>query len=290
MPRPYPSGPAIYFEGTLRLPALSEWAGNLSVPSKLATFFNILDTHDGVGLMGVRGILPKEDIDFIIQQAKGHGAYISYKMGENRIEEPYEINTTWWSAINRDDSDENLALQVKRYFASRSIQLVIQGIPAVYAHGAIGTPNDHDLVRNTKHNRDVNRGVIDSNAVVDDLKDPHSKISIISREGPKFNLTHTKQRAFHPNGPQYVLMISPDVFTVLRVSPESDQHILTMTNVTSRICTIEIPLSELSVQETRWHDLLSEKEWKAEGKELSITLQPYDVIWLKPSSELNTVF
>ena len=270
--------------------ALSEWAGNLSAPSKLATFFNILDTHDGVGLMGVRGILPKEDIDFIIQRAKGHGAYISYKMGENRIEEPYEINTTWWSAINRDDSDENLALQVKRYFASRSIQLVIQGIPAVYAHGAIGTPNDHDLVRNTKHNRDVNRGVIDSNAVVDDLKDPHSKISIISREGPKFNLTHTKQRAFHPNGAQYVLMISPDVFTVLRVSPESDQHILTMTNVTSRICTIEIPLSELSVQETRWHDLLSEKEWKAEGKELSITLQPYDVIWLKPSSELNTVF
>lgn len=267
--------------------ALSEWADNLKTPSELTTFFNMLDTHDGVGLMGVRGILPKEDIDFIIQRAKEHGAYISYKMGENRVQEPYEMNTTWWSAINREESDEDHAFQVKRYLASRSVQLAIQGVPAIYAHGAIGTPNDHDLVRKTKHNRDVNRGVIDSRTVAEGLKDPHSKISLLRRLSPKLNLKRTTERAFHPQGVQHVLMISSDVFSVLRTSPEGDQHILTMTNVTSWVTTLEISLSEIGIQETRWYDLVSEQEWKAEEKKLSITLQPYDVIWLKPFSELN---
>ncbi|NOQ85879.1 MAG: sugar phosphorylase, partial [Deltaproteobacteria bacterium] len=83
------------------------------------------------------------------------------------------------------------------------------------------------------------------------------------------------------------LMISPNVFTVFRTSPEGDQHILTMTNVTSRECHMEIPLLELNMEETRWYDLLSEKEWMAEDKKLSLTFKPYDIIWLKPFSEFK---
>lgn len=75
-------------------------------------------------------------------------------------------------------------------------------------------------------------------------------------------------------------MISPDVFMVLRISPERDEHILTITNVTNRVCTIEIPLSELNVEQTRWYDLIGEKEWIVENDKLSITLRPYDVMWL----------
>ena len=44
---------------------LSKWAEKVKEPSKAATFFNMLDTHDGIGLMGVKGILPKEDINLI---------------------------------------------------------------------------------------------------------------------------------------------------------------------------------------------------------------------------------
>ena len=57
----------------------------------------------------------------LVERAREHGAYISNKATHDG-EEPYEINTTWWSAINQDGSDEPLALQVKRYVASRSIQ------------------------------------------------------------------------------------------------------------------------------------------------------------------------
>ena len=267
--------------------AISNWARNLKEPSKTATFFNMLDTHDGIGLMGVKDILPEEDIDLLTQKAKERGALISYKMTENHTEEPYEINSTWWSAVNGEGDNENIAFQVKRYIASRSIAMVLQGVPAAYLHGVIGTPNDHDLVKKTGVRRDVNRGVIDSKQMAEALKDPHSKNSYLRQGNRQLVLTRTRQRAFHPHGDQRVLMISPNIFIVLRTSPEGDHHILAMTNVTNKTSTIEIPLSELTVKETRWNDLLSGKEWRAEDKQFSITLQPYDVVWLKPVSELK---
>jgi sucrose phosphorylase len=266
---------------------LSKWAENVKEPSKAATFFNMLDTHDGIGLMGVKGILSKEDIDFIVQSVKEHGALISYKMTEQRTEEPYEMNSTWWSAINGDDCDEDIALQVKRYIASRSIALVLQGVPATYIHGAVGTPNDHNLAKKTGVNRDVNRGTIDSAAVAEAFKDPRSKNALLRKDNSRLGLIRISQRPFHPHGGQRILMTSPAIFTVFRTSPEEDQHVLTMTNVTNSEHTIEILLSELSVEKTRWYDLVSEKEWKAQNDKLSVTLQPYDVIWLKPLSELK---
>jgi sucrose phosphorylase len=206
-------------------------------------------------------------------------------MTEQRTEEPYEMNSTWWSAINGDDCDEDIALQVKRYIASRSIALVLQGVPATYIHGAVGTPNDHNLAKKTGVNRDVNRGAIDSAAVAEAFKDPRSKNALLRKDNSRLGLIRISQRPFHPHGGQRILMTSPAIFTVFRTSPEEDQHVLTMTNVTNEKCTIEIPLSELSLEEARWYDLVSEKEWKAENSILSITLQPYDVMWLKPLSE-----
>ncbi|MEA3347990.1 MAG: alpha-glucosidase C-terminal domain-containing protein [Pseudomonadota bacterium] len=78
-------------------------------------------------------------------------------------------------------------------------------------------------------------------------------------------------------------MLSSDIFTVLKTSPEKDQHILTMTNVTNRVCHIEISLDELNIEGERWLDLLAEQEWSAIEAKLLVELQPYDVIWLTPA-------
>ena len=105
--------------------------------------------------MGAKEILSKQEINFLIESARDKGAYVSYKMTEGRIEEPYEINTTWWSAVNGDHNEEDMTLQAKRYLASRSIALVLQGVPGLYAHGAIGSSNDHELVKKTKMDREM---------------------------------------------------------------------------------------------------------------------------------------
>jgi len=180
-----------------------------------------------------------------------------------------------------------MAFQVNRFVASRAIALVLQGVPGIYLHSLLGTRNDIEAVLETDSKRAINRTIINVEAITEALKEPLSKISQINQELSKLITIRTKQRAFHPNGDQHVLFPSPNIFTVLRISPEGDQHILTLTNVTSKVCDIEVPLSELGSSETHWCDIASRKEWIVENQKLHITLHPYDVIWLEPFSEIE---
>jgi sucrose phosphorylase len=266
---------------------LSNWAKSLKQVSNTTTFFNFLDSHDGIGLMAVKNILREEDINYMIERAKKHGGYISYKTAEDGTEVPYEINITWYSALNLKGSDEDISFQVKRFIASRSIALVIQGVPGIYLHSLFGTHNDHEAVEDTHRKRAINRTVVDADSIMQSMNYPHSKKSRINRDLGRLIEIRTKKQAFHPNGDQKTLMISPNVFTVLRTSPEMDQHILTMTNVTSKECHLEILLSEIDSSESQWYDLISEKALLAENQKLRVKLQPYDVVWLQPSAELE---
>lgn len=265
---------------------LSEWAAGLVYPSKTTTFFNMLDTHDGVGLQGVKNILSRGQIDAIIKKAtEEHRAFVSYKTGEDGKDEPYEINTTWFGALNPEDCGEDLIFQVRRFVASRCITYVLRGVPATYLHGLIGTGNNPEVVEKTGHNRDINRILIDEADLDRDRENPHSKLSIIASQILRPAELRVNEKAFHPNGEQKVLMISPSVFTVLRVSPDGSEQILTLVNVTRKNCDLRISLSEHGLKEKKWADLISEKEYKTEEGSLSIFLQPYDVVWLKPGDQ-----
>ena len=264
--------------------ALSRWAGTLDTGSETTTFFNFLDSHDGIGIMAVKNILRKKEIDHIVHRAKEHGGFISYKTGAGGTEEPYEINITWFSALNREGA-EDVAFQVKRFVASRIISFVLQGVPGIYLHSLIGTPNDIATVYLTASKRDINRSVIDGKAFAEALEDPLSKISRISRELGRLTAIRTRKRAFHPRGKQKILTVSPHIFAVYRISPEEDEHILSLINVSDRVCRVEIPLSELDAETDHWVDLVSEMEWMADEGKLYLSLQPYDVIWLTPLEE-----
>jgi sucrose phosphorylase len=269
--------------------ALSHWAKDLIPPSPLTTFFNILDTHDGIGLLGVKNILPKEDIDNIVQTARKHGAFISYKSGGNGEKEPYEINTTWFSALNFDhsNSNEDIAFKVKRFVASRSIALVLRGVPGIYFHGLIGTGNDIETARKTKSKRDINRKQIQAKDILTQREDSQSKLSHINEQLRPLLEIRVSQSAFHPAGEQKVFSLTPGIFAVLRISPSQEQHILTLTNVANRVCNIEIPLAELGVEEINWYDLVGNRGWIAHENKLKLTLEPYDVVWLIPFIELE---
>ena len=261
---------------------LSRWAESLEPPSDTAAFFNILDTHDGIGLMGAREILSGEDIDLIVKTAKDRGASISTKMTEDRTEEPYEINTTWWSAVNDDRGRESLALRVRRYAASRSIALALRGVPGIYVHGFLGTANDHERVKETGVKRDINRAFISREDVDRDLADPRSKLSLLRGHNARLHLARTRHRAFHPRGPQKVLHLASEIFAVVRRSPEGQESVLAMTNVTGREVRLKVPLADVGVEARLWQDLLTKKAWEARRGVLDLTLGPYGVLWLAP--------
>lgn len=264
--------------------ALSAWAEGLEPPSAQTHFFNMLDTHDGVGLQGARGILTPEQIASLTDRALEHGAYVSYKAGAVG-EEPYEVNTTWWSAVNRDGSEDPIAFQVQRYVATRSIALMLQGIPGIYTHGALALPNDHRLAEQTGVKRDVNRGFIDPELYRQQLHVPGSKRWLLRLQLRELSRHRTQSRAFHPRGSQQVLRSSPAVFALLRTSPEGDRHVLAMTNVTDGIVRVEYSHAELGLPERLWHDMVSGDQQLADDEGLSVELGPYEVCWLIPASE-----
>jgi sucrose phosphorylase len=263
--------------------ALTQWARNIDTPSDQTTFFNILDTHDGIGLMGARGILPEEDIRFIVDTSIERGALVSYNMAPGCMEEPYEINSTWWSLINPESCKDGLELQVKRYLASRSIVMMIKGVPGIYIHGALGSVNDYRAFEASGVKRDINRGIIEAGDVRKSLEDPNSKLSLIFKLGIGHMRARREQRAFHPQGTQRVLALSASVFAVLRISPEGDRHILTITGITDRTVEVSVSLKDFGVKDTHWEDIADGRSFVAEGDVLRLTVEPYDVMWLKPS-------
>jgi sucrose phosphorylase len=176
---------------------LNAWARELTPPSDTTAFFNFLDSHDGIGLMAVKNILSKKEIGLIIRKATERGGLVSYKAGENGQKEPYEINITWFSALNEDAGGDDIAFQVRRLVASRIIALVLKGVPGIYLHSLIGTKNDIEAVMATKSNRDINRTIIDHKVINEALKDRLSKISRINMELGRLMTLRTEQRAFH---------------------------------------------------------------------------------------------
>ncbi|MDD5476227.1 MAG: alpha-amylase family glycosyl hydrolase [Syntrophales bacterium] len=266
---------------------LTRWAENIAYPSERTTYLNILDTHDGIGLPGIKGILPEEEMDFLISSARQHGACISYWGTDESSKAPYEINSTWYSALNLDSVNEDRSFQVKRFVASRSIALALKGIPGIYLHGFIGSRSDIQLALRTGVKRDVNRSIIDETQLTRAIVEPGSKLHhIIDRLGRLLEI-RVRHESFHPNGAQRVLSLGPDVFALMRISPSDSMHILAITNVTERRSRIEISCGELGFVESQWYDLVAGRGLVVRDGKLAVELEPYDVLWLAPFSEIE---
>jgi sucrose phosphorylase len=271
-----------FYTGDTRI--LAEWAGTITTPSETATFFNFLDSHDGIGLLGAKNILSPKELDRICRHAADHGGFISYKTSQDGTEVPYEVNMTWYSALNKKQDGDPLRTQIKRFIASRAVALVLQGVPGIYLHSLFGTHNDHAAVEATRENRVINRAIVDLPSLLRSMRHPKSKKYRINQELGKMIQVRTTHRAFHPNGAQEILSLSSAVFAVKRTSPEGDRFVVSLTNVTNFKCTVQIPLREVGGLEGPWHDLLSGKEFSTKQGLIHVSLQPYDVLWLIPST------
>lgn len=262
---------------------LTSWAGSLKKVSDTATYFNFLDSHDGVSLQGAMNILGEEGMALIERHSVDHGGIISYKDKGDGTKVSYEVDITWFSAINKDDGKESLDDQINRFLASRSIALVLMGIPGVYLHGLLGSKNDTEAVMEGKSARSINRKSLNKNALIETLNCKDSiTYQISSRYGTMIS-KRIKEKAFHPNAEQKVLSISDSVFSVLRTSTDRLDHILTITNITKNKLSIEFYLKEVGVTATSWIDVLSGKTYNSPEGKLTFNIDRFEVLWLKAS-------
>jgi sucrose phosphorylase len=112
--------------------------------------FTTLDTHDGIGVVDVQGLMTGDQIkqtkellfarDAIVKKIHSTLTYKNLDI--------YQINCTYYSALgNNDDA----------YIIARAVQIFAPGIPQVYYVGLLAGKNDIELVESTQHGRDINR-------------------------------------------------------------------------------------------------------------------------------------
>jgi sucrose phosphorylase len=112
--------------------------------------FTTLDTHDGIGIVDVKDLLPDEEIEKVKEQMYAEGANVKkiYSSEAYNNLDIYQVNTTYYSALgNNDDA----------YLLARAIQFFAPGIPQVYYVGMFAGKNDTELLERTKNGRDINR-------------------------------------------------------------------------------------------------------------------------------------
>ncbi len=258
---------------------LTSWAKGLEYFSESASYFNFLDSHDGIGVMGVKDILSSEEINDMCKKVLEHGGRISHKKDSDGSHTPYEMNITFYSALNRGDYEKDADFRVKRYLAARSIPLVLKGVPGVYLHGLLGSKNDIEAVLEGQESRSINRKNLNKTELVQMLEDPETTTHKVSSRLTRMIKIRTREKVFHPNAAQKVLDASSKFFSVVRSN--EGEYIIAIANVASEEQIFELDLREVGLKCRSWHNILWDQDFKAENNKLSLTIGPYDVKWLK---------
>lgn len=116
----------------------------------------VLDTHDGIGIIDVAregdqaGLLSDEAVDSLVETVheKTGGTSRSASGYAASNLDVYQVNSTFYDALGRDDVD---------YLLARAIQFFAPGTPQVYYVGLLAGTNDLELVGKTGVGRDINR-------------------------------------------------------------------------------------------------------------------------------------
>ena len=261
---------------------LSEWAAGLHAPSDSTTFFNFLASHDGVGVRPVEGILSQLEVQALVERTLANGGYVSYKTNPDGSRSVYELNISYFDALCDPDKDEPLDLQARRFLTSQAIMLSLAGVPGIYVHSLFGSRSYRVGVERTGRYRSINREKFRRDELERALADPSSLRHRVFYPYLQLIRTRAAHPAFHPNGAQRVIFGNDALFTLLRTSPAGDEHILCVHNASVLDQPLCIDLESFPFRHRgELLDLLSIKRYPVDSDgELTIILDPYQVIWL----------
>ncbi|SDZ75773.1 sucrose phosphorylase [Lachnospiraceae bacterium NK3A20] len=116
--------------------------------------FTTLDTHDGIGVVDVEGLMSDDEIDAVCArveeyrgEAKRYDKFPSTVV-VNGKKQRYQLSSTYFDACGSDE---------RAYLLARAVQLFAPGIPQIYYVGLLAGSNDLEALRRGEERRSVNR-------------------------------------------------------------------------------------------------------------------------------------
>ncbi|MEM9643544.1 MAG: sugar phosphorylase [Planctomycetota bacterium] len=183
---------------------IRDWLATLTPPGDETTFFNFTASHDGVGVRPLEGLVPPERLANLVDVVGRHGGRVSMRANSDGTESPYELNITYLDAV-ADRNKVSTAEHAKRFLATQAIMLSMQGVPAVYFHSLVGSPNDLDGVESSGINRRINRHKYSADELDASLSDPEGLPRKVFDGYVRLLELRRKISCFHPRETQRVL-------------------------------------------------------------------------------------
>lgn len=97
---------------------------------------NMLGCHDGIPLLDLKGLLPEERIQELIDTVVARGGMVKDLHGQKNMY--YQVNSTYYSALGEDE---------KKMLMARALQLFMPGKPQIWYLDMFAGKNDYEAVK-----------------------------------------------------------------------------------------------------------------------------------------------
>ena len=172
-----------HYSTQIKLAACADWVYDFALPALvLHTLFsrsaralkrwfaicprnciNVLDTHDGIGVVDVAadsmdphkiGLITPKELERLVETIHRNSDGVSRRTTGDRESnlDVYQVNCTYLDALGGEEID---------YLLARLIQFFAPGIPQVYYVGLLGGRNHVEQFLTTGSGREINRGYYD---------------------------------------------------------------------------------------------------------------------------------
>ena len=290
---------------------LNDWLGKLQPTPPGTTVLNFTASHDGIGVRPLEGIMPPDRFERLLAAVRTRGGHISTKRGPDGNDSPYELNITYFSALadtEEPDADKAAQTQIDRFLASQALMLALRGIPGVYFHSLVATPNDEQGVAASGRERSINRRKFGLGELRGILRGK-TPARVLAAYRHMLEV-RTAQAAFHPDAAQEMIDLDRrELVAFLRLGlekgdspllceapagpfrqkgtvpfsqPFSQQKILVAANFSREPQTVDLSAHAGLADFASGTDLLDKDTTLESGR---LELKPYQVAWLVAGSE-----
>lgn len=137
---------------------LVSWIGDIK--EKNIRTVNMLGCHDGIPLLDLKGLIPDNQIEELIDIVVSRGGLVKDLHGKKNIY--YQVNATYFSALGEDE---------RKLLLARALQIFMPGIPQVWYLDLFAGTNDYEAVarEGAAGHKEINRTNLTMDMVQDGL-------------------------------------------------------------------------------------------------------------------------
>jgi len=262
---------------TSRADILNSWICDWPELPETTTLFNFTASHDGVGLRALEGLMNEQRIKDLLINCEKRGGLVSHRRLSNGEDKPYELNISWWSAMEDSGRDSN-RFQYERFLLTQLLVMSLKGVPAFYLPALLASENDIKSFSITGQRRDLNREKFKSEKLSAVFRNPESNAYKNLRYLRNAMDVRSKLPQYHPQSQMECLSKNRGDIVVIKRGFGSNAifsiHNMTENKINYRF--IDYEFTKLIKNDLNMQDYLTSNKYNSNN----IELDPFQVIWL----------